>query len=145
MKTSTLLLIGAGLVAYELFNLGVATGTAQFVFDGVTINSITNFTVSILVQNVSNATVNLNSLAASIDLNGTQIGNASFFPATPTVILPNSQQDVRLTVNPSLLSLPQAIIDAVNNPGVSLDFNVSGNANVNGLVLPFDLDKTVSI
>jgi LEA14-like dessication related protein len=146
MKLSNILIFGGiAVIAYELLNLGTAAGTAQFLLEGVTVNSITNYTVQILVQNVSNANVTLNSLVADIQLNGTDIGNASYFPSTPTVISGNSQQVVNLTVNPSLLSLPGAIINIVNAPGSALNFNVTGNANVNGLVLPFTLTKTVTV
>ena len=143
MKTGTVLLLGAaGLAVYYFEQLGVAGNTVQFVLNGISVKSLSDFQVQILVQNVSNASVRLAALSADITLNGMDIGNASFFPAQPQMIPGTSQQIVNIDVTPSILSLPGAIQNLLANPGGSYDVAVKGNANINSLVLPFSIEKT---
>lgn len=145
MKTAGVVAIAAALGgAYYLTQVGTAGATAQFVFESVQFSSLTKWNVMILVQNVSNARINLNALAADITLNGDDIGNASFFPPTPAQIEPTSQQVVNLEVDLSILSLPGAIQDLISNPGSSYNFEVTGTANVNGFLVPFTLKKTIT-
>lgn len=143
MKVGTLLLIGlAGFAAIEFLNLGTAVATVQFVFSGVTVNNPLSYNIQILVQNVSNASCTLSALTGAVTVNDNPIGTISDF--TAVVIPPTSQQTINVNLAVSALSLPSSIIDLVNNSGGDLDFNVTGNANVNGLVLPFSLDKSVA-
>lgn len=145
------LLAVGGFILYNIAQLGVAGATIQILLNGVTVNSVTNYTVQLLVQNVSNANISLRSLTADIQLNGNDIGNASFFPVdannqpVPVVIPGNSQQVVNLTINPSLLNLPASIIALINNPTGNQNFTVSGNANVDSFVIPFSVSKDISL
>lgn len=139
-----LLAIGGGII-YYFSQLGVAGATVNFVFNGINFKSLSSLGVTIMVQNVSNATLNLNALSADISLNGDYIGNAAFFPVTPAQIAPTSQMPVELTVNLSLLSLPGTIRDLIEHPTSQFTALVKGNANINNLVIPFSVDQTVSI
>jgi LEA14-like dessication related protein len=144
MKTGTILLLaGAGLVAYEFQQLGTAAQTVQFQFAGVQINGLTNYNVQLLIQNISNISCSVNAMSGVINLNGNQIGNISDF--NPVIIGARAQQIVNVALNPNLLSLPFEIQSLINNPGQPLNFEVNGNANVNGLILPFDLSKTIIV
>lgn len=144
MKTGTVLLLaGVGLAAYEFQQLNTAAQTVQFQFSGVQINSPTSYNVQILIQNISNIACSVNAMTGVISLNGVQIGNISDFQ--PVTIGARAQQIVNVVLNPSILSLPLAIQNLINNPGSTLQFEVNGNANVNGLILPFDLTQNVNL
>lgn len=144
MKTGTIaLLVVGGLAVYEFAQLGVAGKTVQILLDGVQINSITNFSLQLLVQNVSNANVKLNSMTGAITVNGNAIGNVSYF--SPVTVASNSQQVVNVTLRPDLLSLPASIIALINNSGGNLHFVVDGNANIDGLVIPFTVEKDIAV
>jgi LEA14-like dessication related protein len=144
MKLGTVALIatiGAG--AIYLSNLGIAANTTTIIFSGVQIKSITDFMLSFMIQNVSNATIQFNSMTGMVSVNGSQLGNISTFQA---VTIPgNSQQQVNIEFQPSLLSIPGTVMSFIQSPGSTLDFNIQGNANVNSLVLPFNLDQTITI
>lgn len=141
MKTGQVLLIGAaGLAAYYFANLGIATGTMNFVFSGIKINSINDFVFTITMQNVSNADLNVNSMSGNILLNGDSFANISDF--TKRTIPGNSQADIDVHIKPQLFSLSTQIQNLINNPGSQLSFTINGNANVNGLVLPFSIEET---
>jgi LEA14-like dessication related protein len=144
MKTGTVLLIGAAaLAAYEFQQLGTAAQTVQFQFAGVNATGLTTYNVQLLIQNISNISCTVNAMSGIITMEGNQIGNISDFQ--PVTIGARAQQIVNVIVNPNLLSLPFAVQQLINNPGGSVDFEVNGNANVNGLILPFDLTKTVAL
>lgn len=144
MKGSTLLILAVvAFAGYEFLQLGTAANTMQVVFSGVQVNGPLNYTLNLVVQNVSNAAINLNSLAADVTVNGNDLGNVSNF--TPVVIQPNAQTPVNVTLAPSLLSIPGTVAALLNTPTGSFDFKVVGNMNVNSLVLPLNVEKTITI
>lgn len=144
MKTSTVLLLGAGGYALYYFSqLGVATSTVRVVFNGVNVKGITNYEVLMTVQNLSNISINVNSMAGDIILNGNRLATLAFFNGQ-IVVPANSQIDIPVNVSPDLLSIPSVIRDIIHNGVGTLNFTVIGDANINGLVLPFNLDKAVS-
>ena len=147
MKNSTALLLAAGGLAL-IYGSRVATGvnTVNFVLNGVDLSDITNIKLQFLIQNVSNATGVLNSLSGNITVNGYDLGNISDFNAV--TIPPNSQQPVNISLRPDLISLPQTIAALIQDNGSgnnALNFEIIGNANVNGIVLPFNLTKTINV
>jgi Late embryogenesis abundant protein len=148
MKASTILLLGVGgLLAYNFAQLGVAGATVQFVMQTPSFISLTQLSVPVLVQNVSNASVNLNAMSGTVSINGNSLGNVSYFPSTPTVIQPTSQQIVNFQASISLFNLPSTIQNLINNvPGSgTYTFTISGNANINSLIIPFTLSYPVTI
>lgn len=146
MKTGNILLIGGAILAViYISNLGIAGATTQYVFNGIVFNSPTNWTVSILVQNVSNANVKLNSMAATASVNGTSIGNVSFFPSQPLIVNANSQINIPVSFSPSILGVTADILSAITEGTTVFDFEISGNANVDGIVVPFDIESNVNM
>lgn len=144
MKGTTLILLalGAGAV-YYFEQLNTASNSLQVVFQGVRINGPFNYTLNLIAQNVSNATLELNSLAADVTVNGNDLGNISNF--TPVTIGPNSSTAVNVTLAPSVLSIPGTVQALLQNPTGSFDFKVNGNMNINGLVLPLNVEKVIAI
>lgn len=144
MKTGTVVLIGIGAyTAWYLANLGTATNTITVVFKDVKVNGPTDFTVVLTIQNVSNISVTVNSMTGELYLNDNPLAALSNF--TQTIVPANGQVDVSVRVQPSLLDLPSAIQNIITNQSPVLNFSVVGDVNVTGLVLPFNLDKTVTL
>lgn len=144
MKTGTiLLLLGGGALVWYYSNLGIAANTVNIVLDSVQFSSIRNFNVILMVQNVSNATVQVNSMSGTIFLNGNTLANMSDF--TPRTVNPNSQLPITINVKPDFLMLGSNIMNLINNPGQTIKFTIEGNANINNLVLPFSLENDISI
>lgn len=150
MKGSTVALIAVGgLIALSYFNLGVTGATMQVVLQNVQFNSLTDWVITLYVQNVSNSAIQVNSLNGTVSVNGTNIGNVSDFSGSVQVPA-NSQTAVNVHFSPSLLSIPgivatfvQGIISG-NPTGETLNFEVQGFVNVNGNVIPYDEKKTVT-
>lgn len=145
MKVGTGILLGVGgLMLWEYFNLGVTGATMQVLLNGVSINSLTDWVVQLLVQNVSNSSLQVNSLNGTISVNGQDIGNVSDFTGTVTVP-PNSQVPVNVHVTPSLISIPGTVMDIIEGGAGNLNFKVTGYANVNTNVLPYSVEKVIAI
>ena len=144
MKTGTaLLLLGGGALVWYYANLGIAGNTVNIVFDRVNFNSIRNFDVILTVQNVSNATVKINSMTGTVYLNGNSLANISDF--TQRTVNPNSQLSIAVNVKPDFLNLGSNIMAIISDPSAPLRFTIEGNANINNLVLPFSLENDVNI
>jgi len=141
MKTGSVLLLGIGgyLVVRYFGNLGVAVNTISFILKKVEIKAINNIVVTLTVQNVSNATLSVNSMAGDIFLNGIELASISDF--TQRTVPGNSAIDVPINVRPAYGSLSQQIT-ALLNGKTNMDFTIQGNANVNGLVFPFNLTQS---
>jgi SLAP domain-containing protein len=145
MKGSTLgLLAVAGLAAFYFANLGVAGATVQFQFAGVEFLSVGQLQITILVQNVSNANIALNSMTLELTANGNDIGNAAVFPQTPIIIQSNSQQPVAVVVNLNWLEIPDTIAQLIQGNISSINFKADGNANINNAVLPIHIGTQVA-
>ncbi|MES2427626.1 MAG: hypothetical protein V4560_11675 [Bacteroidota bacterium] len=144
MKTgTTLLLCAGGVLAVYYSKLLRAAGVVDIVFSGVQLQGITDYVISLMFQNVSNATIVVNSVAGTVYVNGNTLASISDFDQVS--IPPNSQQEVKFHVNPSLLTLPGVIRDILNMKGSTFVFNIKANANINNIIVPIDLDETVSI
>lgn len=143
MKTGTLVLLGVGgYLLWDITQNAIAVNTVNIVLQGVQVNSITDYVVTLTVQNVSNISATVNSMTGNILINGNQLASISNF--TATTVPANGQINIPVTVQPSLLSLPGDIANIIQNGMNTLNFTVVGNVNVNGLVLPFTLTQAVN-
>jgi LEA14-like dessication related protein len=115
----------------------------EIVFDGISFQSITSYTISIKVQNVSNATLVLNSLTGVVSINGNDLGNVSSFQTVE--VAPNSEQVINIKMDLSLLGIPGLIQNVINSVRGTYTFELKGHANVNNLLLPFDLTNEITI
>lgn len=148
MKTSTVVLIGAGVLAFLYFgNLGVAANVLQYYIQSVDFTGLTSGRIILVVQNPSNAAIMLNSMAGIITANGTTIGNISNFQGG--VLIPANQQiPVRIDVQMSLGGLFTTLYTALTQPNGSnkIDFIISGNANINaGMEISFNIAQNVPV
>lgn len=97
--------------------------------------------VNLFVQNTSNVDFTLNSLAATITSEGTQVGNVSNFNA---VLIPgNSQTTVPLHLSLFPLGIVDNIIHALSGGSVKREFIIDGSVNANGQQVPLKLNFKV--
>lgn len=138
MKSGTVaLLILGGVVLWSALSLGVSGTTAQVVLQGVQFNSLTDWVITLVVQNVSNGAIQVNSLNGQVIANGNVIGNLSDFSGA--VLVPaNSEQPINIHFTPSLLSIPATVQTLISTNDPSLKIEVKGYMNVNNDVLPYD-------
>lgn len=148
MKVGSILLIGAGALALIYFsNLGIAGNVLQYYIQSVNFQGITSGTITLMVQNPSNATIILNSMAGTVCANGSIIGNISNFSGG-VQIAPNSQAPVTIQCNLNLPSLLSNLFTILTSPtgANSVAFVIAGNANINGgLIVPFNITQTVTV
>jgi hypothetical protein len=146
MKTGTaLILIGVGgFVLYEVTKLKSAANTVQIIFQGIQPQGPLDYNLQFLIQNVSNTAAQLNALSGTVSINNNVVGNLSNF--TPTEIPATSQQVINIDFKPSLIGLSSEIVQLVTQgAGQTLNFAVNGSMNVNGLLLPFNVNNSVTL
>lgn len=148
MKTSTVLILGVA--AFALIyagNLGVAGNVLQYYIAQVNFTGITTGNIVLMVQNPSNAAIQLNSMAGTITANGSTLGNISNFQGG-VMIPPNDQVPVTINVALSLSTLLGQLYSVLTSPtgAQPIDFVISGNANINaGIIVPFNIAQTVNV
>lgn len=145
MKIGGILLAAAVVGGIIYFgNLGIGAADVQFILGGVQIQGLTTIQVQLIVQNVSNADFKINSMSGTVTLNGNMLGNVSSFPATPIVVKANSQVPINVTLNLSLLSVPGVVQQLLAGTNQQLNFVVTGNVNLNSLVVPFTVQDSIT-
>lgn len=137
------ILVLAGAAGLYLWNLKNAAGNLQYYPGKITGFSLSPLmiTVELVVQNTSNITFTINSLAASVTSDGTHIGNVSDF--TPVLVPANSQGAVPLTLVLDPLGLVNDIISIITGGSGSRNIEVKGSVNANGMQQPFTLQYKV--
>jgi len=148
MKTGTIVLIAAGgLALYHFLGLGAAAENIQVVFNGISVNSVTNYTFQFIIQNIASTPITYNGLTGTVLLNGTTLGNISSFP-NPAIQIPGpGQAPISVTMDLSLLGVAGSVASMINNPGSTLTFETKGALNVSGTIIPvpFDVKQSVNI
>jgi hypothetical protein len=148
MKAYTLALLGLGVVALlYVGNLAVAGNVLQCYIQSVNFTGLTSGTIVLVVQNPSNASIELNSMAGTVSANGSLIGNISNFQGG-VAIPANQQVPVNITVNLSLASLIGGLYSALTSPtGTNnIAFVIAASANINGgVIVPLNITQTVTV
>ena len=93
--------------------------------------------LTIIAQNTSSATLQVDSFAGNVTCDGSIIGNISDF--IPVFIPANSQSLVPVTISMNPLDLVNEILRAWNTSSTQKTINISGYANVSGAQLPVAL------
>jgi hypothetical protein len=128
-------LIALGIAGLWLYSKAHTGNSLQFVPLGASWSGGA-LQVDIGVQNPTQDSLQLNSLAGSVYVNGTIAGNVSDF--TPRLIAANQQTPIQLTYTPNILGTVVAVLNQVSNGGGVL-IGLNGSANVNGIPLPINL------
>lgn len=139
------LLIGGALVAYNAFAKGSALKTLNFYpkkVDAIRMDGITPvITFSLAIQNTSNQTMVVNSLAGNLYANSFLIGNVSSY--VPVRVKANGETILQLTVRLSLLGIVQDIIRAFNGNGFQQQLEFDARANIDRYQVPIKISYKV--
>ncbi len=138
-------LLLAGIAGVYLWNLHRAAGNLQYYAGNITGYSLLPpmITIELVVQNTSNVTFTISSLAANVTSDGTQIGNISDF--IPVTIAPNNQGVVPLTLRLLPLGLVNDIISIITGGSGSRNIKIEGTVNANGIQSPFGLSYKIGV
>lgn len=136
----SVIIIGA-FIAYLLYSKVNTGASLQFLPLGASWNGGT-LQIQVGVQNPTNGSLSLTSLAATAYVNGTASGNLSDF--TPALIAPNAQTPIVLNFQPSIIGIAQDVVSELNSQG-AMTIAVKGTANVNGVALPVNLNFTAAV
>lgn len=142
MSRGQTIAIGAGIfLLYSLFRKKQALGNLVFYphsLKGIKFDGITPvMTLGLAVQNTSNQTFQLNSIAGQIFANTYLIGNIGSF--VPQVIPANSQSVIYINARLSLIGIVTDIINQINNGTFTQEIELESNANIDNLQVPIDL------
>lgn len=144
-KTALILLSIAGVVVYSLLRKGGGIKNLRF-FPGAIKKITWNGTMPVLefslgVQNTSNQSFTIKSVAGNIYANGTYIGNVGAF--SPQNVAPNSQAMVTLLFRLQLTGVVNNIIDAINSGTFKQTLKMDLIVNVDNLQVPVNFDIKV--
>lgn len=143
-----ILLGGAALVGYNLFARKSAAEKLIFLPGQVSdfnFSSSPSISIGLLVQNTSNQTFSLRSIAGNVFTNANgkdfNIGNFSSFQ---TQIIPaNSQQQVIIKLRLSLFGVVSDLINAIIEGTVQQEIFINGFANIDNWQLPLNFNYKI--
>jgi LEA14-like dessication related protein len=142
-----ILIIGGLITAFIFFGGAQTVNSLKFVATGVgfdvsnPLSPIVN--VSVIVQNPTSNSLQLNSFAGTATVNGTSSGNVSYF--TPVLIAANSQTTITLQIRLSDAGIISDLLNFINAGTGAILIAVNGTANVNGAGLPVSLSMNASV
>lgn len=124
----------AGYFGYELWQKYEAGSNLQVNLQNVDLSGFPNVKVNLSVMNITSTPLTVDSIAGSLIVNGVPLGN---FESSQTVTLqPNALTPYSISFNTSLLNLPNAVLQVINQLGGALNFVINGAANVDGIPTP---------
>lgn len=92
--------------------------------------------VSMVVQNTSQQTFTLKSIAGDVMSNNYWVGNVSYW--LPQVIAPNQQSTIKLEIRLALIGIVQDIINAFQYGNFQQEIVLKANANVDNIQVPIN-------
>lgn len=144
MKKYLGLIIAAG-AAYYFFRKYRVGKNARFYFKAVSIKG-KKLVIRIAVQNPTNSSIKLQSLAGEVYANDKLVGNVSSF--TPIQIAANSETVLSFDIVPNVAGLINLISNFVKTlvkktQKLGLRIKLDGTANVDGISLPVNISYTL--
>ena len=141
-SSNNLLLIGAAAIAaWYFFTRSNALNSLIFTPVGLGVQG-PGISLAVNVANPTNTPLTLSSLAGSLNIQGSAVGNVTDFQ--PSVIAANSQTQINLLITPNVFGLAAGVINEIdgNEGSGSIQASLSGTANVNGVTIPINLSFT---
>ena len=139
-----LLLLGGAALLYVL-NQTRSIGNLNFYPDRIASMAFEGMSpvayATVLVQNTSNVSIELNSLVGSLFMNDTLVGNVSNF--TPLLIQDNSETILPLKIRLQLIGIVNDIIDGFQLGNFHQDLRFEGTVNANGVQVPLSFTYTI--
>lgn len=114
-------------------------GVHDFEFDGLT----PVFVLGLGIQNTSNQSFTLNSIAGNVYANGYYVGNVAHF--TPQTIKSNWQGILLLDARMSLLGIVNDLIKAYQNRNFTQKINLKATANIDRLQVSINEDYVIGL
>lgn len=138
MKSNTILILAlVAVVGYWAYTRYGAASNLLFVPRGINVSG-GGFQVTLGVQNTSNVTLQYNSFAGTLTVNGQNVGNITDFTAQP--IIANGESDLVFNITANLLGLASQVLSQVNSGAVGIQSAViTGNANIGGTQYPVNV------
>jgi len=90
--------------------------------------------ITLSIKNPSGSSAKINSLVASLFMNGKQIANISSLESV--IIAPNGETFYKVTATPSAMGILSELKDILSNGIKSGNFNLTGSINVDGNIFP---------
>lgn len=139
------LLVVAGAAGLYLWNLQKAAGNLIYMpgnITGFTISGLSpEISATLLIQNTSNINFTINSLAAVVTSDNTQIGNVSSF--IPTSIPANGQAAVPIVLTLQPIGIVNEIIQLITGGTGKRDIVIQGSVNANGMQQSFSVNYKI--
>ncbi len=99
---------------------------------------VNGFQVVLGVQNTSNTTLQYNSFAGSLIVNGSAVGNVSDFTAQP--IAANAETDLTINISANVLGIASQIMQQLQSGGTGIQSaSLNGTANISGVQYPVNV------
>ena len=138
MKSNTIIVLAlVAVFGYWAYTRYGAVSNLQFVPQGIQVAG-GGFEVTLGVENTSNVSLQYNSFAGSLIVNGTTVGNISDF--TPRAIAGNAVTPLTFNVNANLLGLATSILSDINSGSTEINSaSIQGTANIGGTQYPVNV------
>ena len=144
MRKMILPLLIAGAAAFLLLRRSSFAKNLIYIFRGVKLRGkwlSPKIEVTIGVQNPSNQKAEFKSMTAVMQWNDKDFANISTFKAV--TIAPNSETNLVLIAEPSVLGLYQSIRDLIKTGLKNGKITIVGTANVDNVQVPISISKNV--
>jgi LEA14-like dessication related protein len=150
MKSNKGLLIGGGILAagtaaYFLFRKKEAIKALNVNVVKLDFNKSTkNVVVFVRMINPSNASLSVKSIVADVFFKGS--AGATIDYRTPFILKPNEEKTIELPIklNLELITIVSNLLTGKFKEAISGKFELKGNVNAEGLVVPFEYSKDIS-
>lgn len=94
-------------------------------------------TLALAVQNTSNQSFTVNSMAGELYANNIYLGNVSSF--NPVEVRPNTEQVIDIRVRLSLIGIVNDILQGIKNKTFNQDLELDSVANIDNLQVPINI------
>jgi LEA14-like dessication related protein len=136
LKNNTVLLVGAGVAAYLLYQRYNAIGNLNFIPRGIQ-GSGGQLVLLLGVQNPSSAPLSLNSFVGNLVVNGGNAGNVTLFQ--PVTINPNAETVVPVTIGYNVFGIVQSVLNTAGTDLSQASVVLDGDANIGNQLFPVNL------
>lgn len=141
MDGVTAILLLGGAAGLYLWTLSKAAGNLIYLpgsFTGFEWGLSPEISATLIVQNTSNLSFTINSIAANVLSDGTQVGNVKSF--VPTEIPSNSEAAVPIILTMQPIGIVNEIISIMTGGVGGRTVVISGSVNANGLQQAFSVE-----
>jgi len=133
------LLVIGGAIAY-FYGKRKLQQSIQFSLESVKL-SVTKLIVRLGMMNPTGSSATINSIVGSIYIKGSAVATVENY--TTIKILPKSKSFIDLTISPSGAGIFSFVKSLINQGIKNISANFKGNANIDGITVPLDINYTV--